>query len=198
MLSRAHAATTKPQPQPVGASAVRQPGWALLELVGGVTGQHALIIGTHAVGLVCDLLCRGATAGTLLRPERPEADLAIVPKVSDPEELAVAVTHVRRALTPARRIILCIVAAPRQRMAEVVVRALRLQGFSAVRARSAIASSSPASSRPSGRYYGIGNQQAMTDIFALLHGSIVAIAIPFRDARINASGLDLLSAPTAR
>jgi hypothetical protein len=136
MLARVRAATARPQPRPIHQAAPANPDVALLRLAGEVRGEHTLIIGSQAVGLMCALLRRGASTATLLRhgvrPERQDADLAIVAEVNDPEELAVAVAHARRALRPSGRIILRIVAGPMQRTAQAVARALRMQGFSAV------------------------------------------------------------------
>jgi threonine dehydrogenase-like Zn-dependent dehydrogenase len=139
MLAHPRARSARPQRRLIQQAQSANPDTALLQMAGEIRGEHALIIGSRAVGLMCALLARGAAAATLLRPgvrpERREADLAIVPEVSDPEELSVAVAHARRALMPPGRIILRIVAGPTQRMAQAVVRALQMHGFSAVRTR---------------------------------------------------------------
>src|SRR5580658_6777061 len=59
MSSLAHRAAARLRtPSPTAATAV-DPDTALLQLAGKVGGEHALIIGPHALELMCALLRRG-------------------------------------------------------------------------------------------------------------------------------------------
>ncbi len=111
---------------------------ALLQLAGKVRGEHALLIGPHALELMCALIRKGAAEVSLLRqgvrPERATADLAVATEIGNPDQALSALTHARRALTASGRLILRTAADPTGRLAKLVAQMLRLHGFSAVRA----------------------------------------------------------------
>jgi hypothetical protein len=117
------------------------PDTALLQLAGEVRNEHALIIGANALELMCTLIRRGAAEVSLLRPgvrpERGTADLAVATEITSQEQALSVMAHARRALTASGRLILRTTADPTGRLAKRVAEALRLQGFSAVRARRA-------------------------------------------------------------
>ena len=128
--------TTPPTP-PVGVD----PDTALLQLAGELRNEHALIIGPNALDLMCALIRRVATEATLLRqgvrPERATAHLAVATEIASPEQALSVLGHARRALTASGRLILRTAGDPTGRLAKRVAKMLRMQGFSAVRARRA-------------------------------------------------------------
>jgi hypothetical protein len=144
MSSLAHRAAARPRttsPTAAAAAAAVDPDTALLQLAGEVGGEHALIIGPHALELMCALLRRGAAEVSLLRhdvrPERATADLAVATEIGSQEQALSAMAHARRALVASGRLILRINADPTGRLAKLVAQMLRLHGFSAVRTRHA-------------------------------------------------------------
>jgi hypothetical protein len=141
MSSLAQRAAIRPRPTPPTPPVGVDPDTALLQLAGEVSGEHALLIGPHALELMCALLRRGATEVSLLRqgvrPERATADLAVATEISSEEQALSAMTQARRALAASGRLILRTTADPTGRLAKLVAQMLRLQGFSAVRARRA-------------------------------------------------------------
>ena len=141
MSSLAHRATARPRTtRPTPATGV-DPDTALLQLAGEVRGEHALIIGPNALELMCAMIRRGAAEVSLLRqgvrPERATVDLAVATEIASPEQALSAMTQARRALVASGRLILRTNADPTGRLAKLVAQMLRLQGFSAVRARGA-------------------------------------------------------------
>jgi hypothetical protein len=141
MSSLAHRAAARPRTPPPTPATNADPDTALLQLAGEVGGEHALIIGPHALELMCALLRRGAAEVSLLRqgvrPEKATADLAVATEIASPEQALSAMSHARRALVASGRLILRINADPNGRLAKLVAQMLRLHGFSAVRARRA-------------------------------------------------------------
>jgi hypothetical protein len=112
---------------------------ALLDCAGEVAGEHAVILGTGTLELMCALLRRGTAAVTeLRRGERPEpqaAELAIIANTSSAEDAIAAVAHARRALGPAGRVVVRVAADASGRLVRQVARLLRQHGFSAIRLR---------------------------------------------------------------
>lgn len=124
---------------PIGPSA--EPALALLDGLGPLAGERALILGHGSVELMCALIRGGCEEVTELRiADRPEAgiaDLVLVPRLASPDQAAMVAAHARRALVPTGRIVLAVSghhAAP-------VARVLRLHGFSALRRRDGAAGS---------------------------------------------------------
>ena len=141
MSTLAQRAAVRPRTTPPTPPAGVDPDTAVLQLAGEVRNEHALIIGPNALDLMCALIRRGATEATLLRqgvrPERATADLTVATEVASLEQAISVLDHARRALTASGRLILRITADPTERLAKRVATMLRLQGFSAVRARRA-------------------------------------------------------------
>ena len=141
MSSLAQRAAVRPRTTPPTPPAGVDPDTALLQLAGEVRNEHALIIGPNALDLMCALIRRGAAEATLLRqgvrPERATADLTVATEVASLEQAISVLDHARRALTASGRLILRTAADPTGRLAQRIAEMLRLQGFSAVRARRA-------------------------------------------------------------
>jgi hypothetical protein len=72
-----------------------------------------------------------------VRPERASVDLAVATEIGSPEQALPVVAHARRALTASGRLIVRTTADSTGRLAKLVAQMLRLNGFSAVRARRA-------------------------------------------------------------
>ena len=142
MSSLAQRAAVRPRTTPPTPPAGVDPDTAVLQLAGEVRNEHALIIGPNALDLMCALIRRGAAEATLLRqgvrPERASADLAVATEIASTEQALSVFTHAPgRALTASGRLILRTAADPTGRLAQRIAEMLRLQGFSAVRARRA-------------------------------------------------------------
>jgi hypothetical protein len=141
MPSRAHRAAVRPPTIPPTPPPGVDPDTELLQLVGEVRDEHALIIGPHALDLMCALIRSGAAEVDLLRqgvrPERATADLAVATEITSAEQALSVLAHARRALVASGRLILRTTADPTGRLARRVAQMLRLQGFSGVRARRA-------------------------------------------------------------
>jgi hypothetical protein len=109
----------------------------LLQLADHLRGERVLIIGAGALELLCAVLRRGAKEASLMRlgtrPEEHSADLAIVTEGGRGDRALAAITSAERALTCAGRIILHLGADPAQPLSNMIVRTLRMHGFSAVR-----------------------------------------------------------------
>src|SRR5271157_610239 len=67
MSSLAQSAAIRPRPPHPAPPAGVDPDTALLQLAGEVRGEHALLIGPHALELMCALIRRGAAEVSLLR-----------------------------------------------------------------------------------------------------------------------------------
>jgi hypothetical protein len=115
------------------------PGDVLRAALRDVRDEEALVIGPHGLEVMCDLLRRGARSVTLLRMEkRPEAhsvSLVVVPEAPSIEWLACVLGHARRALLPAGRLVLRVVALAGRQVAEQIIRMLRIHGYTAIVAR---------------------------------------------------------------
>jgi hypothetical protein len=139
MPPRTHTAATRRPTTHAAASVALDPSTELLQLAGTVDGEHALIIGGNAIDLMCALISRGAAEVQLMRPgvrpERASADLAVATDIASPDQIMSIMAHARRALAKSGRVILRTSADPTGRLARLVVQTLRMQGFSAVRAR---------------------------------------------------------------
>jgi hypothetical protein len=141
MSSLAQRAAVRPRTTPPTPPAGVDPDTALLQLAGEVRNEHALIIGPNALDLMCTLIRRGVAEATLLRqgvrPERASADLTLATEIGSPEQTLSVLAHARRALTASGRLILRTTADPTGRLAKRVAEMLRMQSFTAVRARRA-------------------------------------------------------------
>jgi len=141
MSSLAQRAAVRPRTTPPTPPAGVDPDTALLQLAGEVRNEHALIIGPNTLDLMCALIRRGAAEATLLRqgvrPERASADLAVATEIASTEQALSVLAHARRALTASGRLIVRTAADPTGRLAQRIAEMLRMQGFSAVRARRA-------------------------------------------------------------
>ncbi len=117
------------------------PQAALRAALGDVREEAALVIGPRGIDVMCDLLRRGASSVVLLRtdkrPEARSASLVVVPEAPSIEWLACVLGHARRALLPAGRLVLRLVALPGRQMAAQVMRMLRIHGYTAIVARQA-------------------------------------------------------------
>jgi hypothetical protein len=141
MSSLADRAAVRLRNNPPPPAPAVDPDTALLRLAGEVRNEHALIIGPNALELMCGLIRRGAAEVSLLRygvrPERASVDLAVATEIGSPEQALPVVAHARRALTASGRLIVRTTADSTGRLAKLVAQMLRLNGFSAVRARRA-------------------------------------------------------------
>src|ERR1700722_19591434 len=130
MSSRAHRAIARLRTSHAAPLAGADQDTALLQLTGEVRGEHALIIGPHALEIMCALIRKGAAEVALLRqgvrPERANADLAVATEIGSPEQILSVTTHARRALAASGRLILRTSADPTGRLARLVVQTLRL------------------------------------------------------------------------
>jgi hypothetical protein len=118
-----------------GAFAGPGPDAGLLDMIGDVAGERALILGRGALDLMCALIKCGAAGVTELcrdsRPERASADLVVVPDLATP----VVLGHARRALGGAGRVVVRFRNDPSGRLVLGTSRDLRLHGFSTLRQR---------------------------------------------------------------
>jgi hypothetical protein len=114
---------------------------ALLEAAGPVAGEHVLVIGHDAPGIVAVLACRGAAEITLLgptaRPETESVDVAVVTGVASLRYAQRAVELARQAMTRTGRIVLRSATEPDDGLADGVARLLRDAGFCDMRLRTA-------------------------------------------------------------
>lgn len=152
MLSQARVAPARQRTPFATQATTVDPDATLLQLVGAVAGEHALIIGKGGLELMCILLRKGAAEVKLLRhgvrPEPATTDLAIATGIDSEERAVTVVAHASRALIGSGRVVLRIAADPAGRLAQKVADLLRLQGFSAVRLRRAGGCSVVAGARP--------------------------------------------------
>jgi hypothetical protein len=111
----------------------------LLTLAGPISGSHALVLTGRGSDLICSLIRRGSLAAMSLRStEKPEVglyDLVLMPQVTSDACLDHLVHQARRALVPTGRVVARVTQDPSGRAALALVRALRLNGFVAVRAK---------------------------------------------------------------
>lgn len=135
-----HLVSTTPIPSPPVATTKSGPDGddPLLAFAGPIRGVHALVLAGSGPDLFCDLIRHGCLAATLLRTAaKPEAgvyDLMLAPRVttaSPPSDLA---QQARRALAPTGRLVARVTRDPSGRAARALTRALKLNGFVAVRA----------------------------------------------------------------
>ena len=125
-----------PRPDGVDSDACGDPD-PLLSFAGAIGGSHALVLAPDGVDLLCRLLRQGCAAATALRPnQRPDHegyDLVITPQIASAAEVGRLIEQARRALVPNGRFLAFVPEVPCT--AELLVRSLRLAGFTAMQTR---------------------------------------------------------------
>ena len=117
------------------------PDSTLLDCLGDVAGEHALVLGPD-LGIMCALIRRGCLEVTELRqndrPDARTADLAILPSIGSTDAAACAIAHARRGLAMSGRIVVRTVADPSGRLSQAIRSMLQMHGFSSIRVRRAM------------------------------------------------------------
>jgi hypothetical protein len=101
-----------------------------------VRDEEVLVIGSHGLEVMCDLLRRGARSVTLLRmdkrPEAHSASLVVVPDAPAIERLACVLGHARRALLPTGRLVLRVGGLAGRQLTAQITGMLRTHGYAAI------------------------------------------------------------------
>ncbi len=111
----------------------------LLDCLGDLSDTHAVVLGDHALELLCALIRRGCAAATAIRAgEKMEADsasLIVVPQGVTLETIEPMLRQAKRALMPNGRIALRVDSDHSGWVSFSAARILRAHGFCAIRVR---------------------------------------------------------------
>ena len=110
---------------------------ALLTIADPSLDSQIILIGPHALELLCALLHRGSTNVFATRvsdhPQAGTADVAIIPDIMSSDCLERAVAHARRVLAPLGTVAIHLLADSADALSQQAGQLLLLHGFSAIR-----------------------------------------------------------------